>query len=300
MLKSIKIKKEKDLEKLINRNVDNEEIIYEVETIISKVRKNDDSALIKYTKKFDKVKFTAKDFRVEKDEIDFAYSKLDEKLKNAIENAKKNIEKFHERDVNKSFEIKDGGKHIGQLTRPLNRVGIYIPGGRAPLISTVLMAIIPAKIAGVKEIVMISPPDRNGKINSDILATAKILGVDEIYKIGGAQGIAALAYGTKSIERVDKIFGPGNAFVQEAKRQVYSIVDIDMVAGPSEILIIADESGNESYIAADMLSQAEHDPLSMSVLITTSEELAERVKYTLNNMLADLKSKKVASSSIKN
>ncbi|OCN03830.1 histidinol dehydrogenase [Erysipelotrichaceae bacterium MTC7] len=248
--------------------------------ILRKVKTNKDAALKAYTKKFDGVSLDQ--FKVSQKEIDQAYATCDPELISILEEAKANIEFYHEAQKREGYELtKDNGVYMGQRVIPLQRVGIYVPGGRSPYPSTVLMDVIPAKIAGVDEVIMVSPPDKDGNINPVILATAKIAGVDTIYKVGGAQAIAALAYGTESIPQVDKIVGPGNIFVAEAKKLVYGQVDIDMIAGPSEILVIADTGADPAYIAADLMSQAEHDPMASSILIATDETIVKAVEKEL-------------------
>lgn len=271
-----------------------EDIVAEV---IANVRKNGDEALKEYTKKFDKAELDT--LEVTQEEIDEAFAQVDEKFIEIIKKAKENIYAFHKHQVRNSFIISENeGIVLGQKVLPIKRAGLYVPGGTASYPSSVLMNCIPAKIAGVEEIVMTTPPRADGTINPVILAAAKIAGVGRIYKVGGSQAIAALAYGTESIPAVDKIVGPGNAFVAEAKRQVYGLVDIDMIAGPSEILIIADGTCNPEYVAADMLSQAEHDKLASAVLVTDSMELANAVSDELEAQLKVLPREEIARTSI--
>ncbi len=273
-----------------------EEIVAEV---ISNVRKNGDSALKEYTKKFDKADLAS--LEVTEEEIETAFSEVDCKFLEIIKKAKENIYAFHKRQVRNSFVISENdGIVLGQKVLPLRRVGLYVPGGTASYPSSVLMNCIPAKIAGVEEIVMTTPPRADGTVNPVILAAAKIAGVGKIYKVGGSQAIAALAYGTESIKPVDKIVGPGNAFVAEAKKQVYGLVDIDMIAGPSEILVIADGTCKPDYVAADLLSQAEHDKMASAVLVTDSKELAYAVQTQIEEQLKVLPREEIARTSIDN
>ena len=270
-----------------------------VSEIIANVRKNGDEALFGYCEKFDKAKLTA--LQVSKEEIQEAVASIDPDFIRILETAAGNIRKFHSRQVRNSFIINDeDGILMGQKIIPVDRAGLYVPGGTAAYPSTVLMDSIPAKIAGVKELVMVTPPNAEGKVNPYILAAASVAGVDRIFKVGGAQAIAALAYGTESIPRVDKIVGPGNAFVAEAKRQVFGQVSIDMIAGPSEILIIADGKSNPRHLAADLLSQAEHDKLASAVLVTDSSELALAVQAELEVQIPQLERADLARASIDN
>ena len=270
-----------------------------VSEIIANVRKNGDNALFAYCEKFDKAKLTA--LQVTKEEIQEAVSSIDPDFIRILETAASNIRKFHARQVRNSFIINDeDGILMGQKIIPVDRAGLYVPGGTAAYPSTVLMDSIPAKIAGVRELVMVTPPNAEGKVNPYILAAAYVAGVDKIFKVGGAQAIAALAYGTESIPRVDKIVGPGNAFVAEAKRQVFGQVSIDMIAGPSEILIIADGKSNPKHLAADLLSQAEHDKLASAVLVTDSGELALAVQAELEAQIPKLERADIARASIDN
>ncbi len=270
-----------------------------VAEIIANVRKNGDKALYEYCEKFDKAKLS--DLQVSKEEIDEAVTSVDPDFLRILQTAAANIRKFHSRQVRNSFVINDeDGILMGQKIIPVDRAGLYVPGGTAAYPSTVLMDSIPAKIAGVKELVMVTPPNAQGKVNPVILAAAYVAGVDKIFKVGGAQAIAALAYGTESIPRVDKIVGPGNAFVAEAKRQVFGQVSIDMIAGPSEILIIADGKSNPRHLAADLLSQAEHDKLAGAVLVTDSQELALAVQAELEVQIPLLERSEIARASIDN
>ena len=268
-----------------------------VRDIIENVRKSGDRALKEYTAKFDKVELSS--LRVSEEEITEAFEEAGERFIGILERAAANIREFHEKQVRTSFIInKENGVVMGQKVMPLEKVGIYVPGGLAAYPSTVLMTAIPAKIAGCKRIVMTTPPMKNGKVNPNILAAAKIAGVTDIYKVGGAQAVAALANGTETIPQVDKIVGPGNAYVAEAKRQVYGRVAIDMIAGPSEILIISDGKSNPTVVAADLLSQAEHDKMASAVLITNSKELADKVQAELEKQLAVLPREEIARTSI--
>ncbi len=270
-----------------------------VADIIYNVRKNGDKAVFEYTEKFDKAKLA--DLAVKKEEIDEAIKLVEPKFIEILKKAAANITKFHSKQLRNSFIINDeNGIVIGQKIIPVDRAGLYVPGGTAAYPSTVLMDAIPAKIAGCKEVVMVTPPDKDGKINPAILAAAYVAGVDRIFKVGGAQAIAALAYGTQSIPKVDKIVGPGNAFVAEAKKQVFGKVSIDMIAGPSEILVVADGKSNPRYVAADLLSQAEHDKLASAVLVTDSMELAIAVQSEIENQLSSLKREEIARASIDN
>ena len=270
-----------------------------VTEIIGNVRKNGDKALFEYCEKFDKAKLTT--LQVTKAEIDEAAASVGEDFLRILRTAAENIRKFHQKQVRNSFIINDeDGILMGQKIIPVDRAGLYVPGGTAAYPSTVLMDSIPAKIAGVRELVMVTPPNAQGKVNPYILAAASVAGVDKIFKVGGAQAIAALAYGTESIPRVDKIVGPGNAFVAEAKRQVFGQVSIDMIAGPSEILIIADGKSEPRHLAADLLSQAEHDKLASAVLVTDSEELAKAVQAQLEVQIPMLERAEIARASIDN
>ena len=270
-----------------------------VAEIIANVRKNGDAAIYEYCKKFDKADLTC--LQVSKDEIDEAVAAVEPKFLEILRKAAENIRTFHSRQVRNSFVIsQENGVVVGQKIIPVDRAGLYVPGGTAAYPSTVLMDSIPAKIAGVKEVVMVTPPNKEGKINPVILAAASIAGVDRIFKVGGAQAVAALAYGTESIPRVDKIVGPGNAFVAEAKKQVFGQVSIDMIAGPSEILIVADGASDPRHLAADLLSQAEHDKLASAVLVTDSDALALAVQAQLEVQIPQLERSEIARASIDN
>ena len=268
-----------------------------VAAIIQDVRENGDVALYRYCEKFDGAKLSS--LSVSAEEIDEAVSSVSPELLAIMEKASQNIRKFHQRQVRNSFIINDeDGIVVGQKIIPVDRAGLYVPGGTAAYPSTVLMDAIPAKIAGVKEVVIVTPPNREGKVNPVILAAAKVAGVDKIFKVGGAQAVAALAYGTESIPRVDKIVGPGNAFVAEAKKQVFGQVSIDMIAGPSEILIVADGKSGPQVVAADLLSQAEHDKMASAVLVTDSMDLAQAVQKELEIQIPQLLRAEIARESI--
>ncbi len=270
-----------------------------VTDIIDNVVKNGDKALFEYCEKFDKASLSS--LEVTPEEIDEAFSLVEPRFIKIIEEAAENIRAFHEKQVRNSFIINEkDGIVIGQKVTPIEKVGLYVPGGTAAYPSTVLMDSIPAKIAGCKEICITTPPSQNGKVNPVILAAAKIAGVDRIFKVGGAQAVAALAYGTETIPKVDKIVGPGNAFVAEAKRQVFGMVSIDMIAGPSEILVIADKNSDPAFVAADLLSQAEHDKMASAVLVTDSIELAEKVSEEIEKQLKLLPREEIARHSIDN
>ena len=268
-----------------------------VSEIIRDVRENGDEALFRYCQKFDRA--TLSSLTVSKEEIDEAVASVDPEFIEILKRASKNIRKFHERQVRNSFIINDeNGIVIGQKIIPVDRAGLYVPGGTAAYPSTVLMDAIPAKIAGCREVVMVTPPTPDGKVNPVILAAASVAGIDRIFKIGGAQAVAALAYGTETVPKVDKIVGPGNAYVAEAKKQVFGVVSIDMIAGPSEILIVADGKSNPRHVAADLLSQAEHDRLASAVLVTDSEALAEAVQKELEAQIPLLERAEIARASI--
>lgn len=276
-----------------------EENLESVKNILDYVREYKDKALKELTKKFDGVSID--DFKVSDEEIDEAYNLVDKNFIANIKEAKENILEYHSLQKEKDYILnRKNGVYMGQRVIPLERIGVYVPGGTASYPSTVLMNVIPAKVAGVKEIVMITPPKKDLKIDPYIAVTAKICGVSEIYKVGGAQGVGALAYGTESIKSVDKIVGPGNIFVALAKKEVFGDVDIDMIAGPSEILIIANKDSNPKFIAADLMSQAEHDKLASSILLTTSKELGEEVIRELENQMKGLERKDIIAESLNN
>lgn len=272
-----------------------------VNEIIENVRTNKNQAIFEYTKKFDRFELTAENIKVTKEEIAEAYTKMDEKLVEVIKKAASNIRSFHAKQLRNSwFDAKEDGTILGMKITPIERAGVYVPGGKAAYPSSVLMNVIPAKVAGVKEIIMVTPPGSNGQVNPGTLVAADIAGVDTIYKVGGAQAIAALAFGTESIPKVDKITGPGNIFVALAKKAVYGYVSIDSIAGPSEVLVLADESANPRYVAADLLSQAEHDELASAILITTSEALAEEVSKQVHVFTAQLSRTEIMEKSLEN
>lgn len=269
--------------------------------ILSNVRANKDAALFKYTKDFDKADINASNIVVTKEEIEEAYTKVDPKLVNVIRKALKNIKEYHEKQKQYSwFDSKPDGTILGQKVTALSRVGVYVPGGKAAYPSSVLMNVIPAKVAGVEQIIMCTPPDHEGKVYPTTLVAANEAGVDVIYKAGGAQAIAAMAYGTESVPKVDKICGPGNIYVALAKKAVFGYVSIDSVAGPSEILVVADETANPRYVAADLLSQAEHDEMASAILITTSNELAQKVSDEIDGFLKELSRSEIISKSLDN
>ncbi len=270
-----------------------------VNKILADVRKRKDEAVFEYTKKFDGAEINAADIRVSREEIEYAYSQVDGDLIRVIKRSAQRIRAFHQRQkLNSWLEPSPDGEMLGQLIRPLENVGVYVPGGKAAYPSSVLMNVIPAQVAGVKNIVMTTPAGKDGRVNPTTVVAAVEAGVHTIFKVGGAQAIAALAYGTESVPKVDKICGPGNIYVALAKRTVYGYVNIDSVAGPSEILVIADDSSNPRYVAADMLSQAEHDEMASAILITTSEALAEEVKRELAVQTAALERRDIIEKSL--
>ncbi len=270
-----------------------------VTDIIDNVRKKGDKALFEYSEKFDKANLTS--LEVTEEEIEEAFSLVEPRFIEILKKAAKNIEEFHKKQVRNSFVLNETeGVVTGQKVTPIERVGLYVPGGTAAYPSTVLMDSIPAKIAGCDYICITTPPSSDGKVNPVILAAAKIAGVDKIFKVGGAQAVAALAYGTETVKKVDKIVGPGNAFVAEAKRQVFGRVSIDMIAGPSEILVIADGKSDPAFVAADLLSQAEHDKNASAVLVTDSEDLANKVATEIENQLSLLSREEIARASVDN
>jgi histidinol dehydrogenase len=272
-----------------------------VNDILSDVRQRKDEALFEYTKKFDKADVNADNIVVTQEEIDEAYSLVDAELLEVIRKALVNIRDYHEKQRQYSwFDSKPDGSILGQKVTALERVGVYVPGGKAAYPSSVLMNVLPAKVAGVEQIVMCTPPGKDGKVYPTTLVAAKEAGVDVIYKAGGAQAIAAMAYGTQSVPKVDKIVGPGNIYVALAKKAVFGYVSIDSVAGPSEILVIADETANPKYVAADLLSQAEHDEMASAILITTSEELAKKVSAQVDIFVEQLSRKEILSKSLEN
>jgi histidinol dehydrogenase len=288
----------KALEELINRaDVDYATHDATVRQIIDDVRNEGDSALLKYTNQFDRTDYELANIKVQPAEIKAAYEAVSSKEVEALKLAAEKIKRFHERQEQESWQYEENGVMLGQMVRPLKRVGIYVPGGKASYPSSILMNAMPAKVAGVDEIVMVSPTP-GGKVRPHCLVAADLAGVDSIYKVGGAQAVAALAYGTKSIPKVDKIVGPGNIFVALAKRMVFGVVDIDMIAGPSEILIVADESARPNFVAADLLSQAEHDEEAVPILVTSSSSLSEQVVEELNRQKLTLNRKSIIETSL--
>lgn len=272
-----------------------------VNDILLNVRTNKDEALFKYTKDFDKADINSSNIVVTKEEIEEAYTKVDPALVDVIRKSLKNIKEYHEKQKQYSwFDSKPDGTILGQKVTPLARAGVYVPGGKAAYPSSVLMNVVPAKVAGVEQIIMCTPPDHEGKVYPTTLVAANEAGVDVVYKAGGAQAIAAMAYGTESIPKVDKICGPGNIYVALAKKAVFGYVSIDSVAGPSEILVIADETANPRYVAADLLSQAEHDEMASAILITTSSELANKVSAEIDGFLKELSRSEIISKSLDN
>lgn len=272
-----------------------------VRAIIDDVRNRGDEAVLSYTEAFDKANLTAATIKVAEEELETAWQAVDEPYKKSLEKACKMIRAFHEKQRQSSWvDTSSEGIWLGQKVTPLDIVGVYVPGGKAAYPSSVLMNVVPAQVAGVGRIIMVTPPGPTGTINPVILAAARVAGITEIYKVGGAQAVAALAYGTQTIPRVDKITGPGNQYVAMAKRLVYGQVDIDMIAGPSEILVVADDTANPAYVAADMLSQAEHDEMASAVCITTSQTLAEAVAEELDRQTEALERKDIAKASLEN
>ena len=272
-----------------------------VNEIIENVRANRDAAIFDYTKRFDGADINAEIILVTEDEIKEAYEKVDEKLLTVIRKALVNIRKYHEKQRQYSwFDSEESGIILGQKVTALEKVGVYVPGGKAVYPSSVLMNIVPAKVAGVKTIVMTTPPGKDGKVNPATLVAAKEAGVDAIYKVGGAQAIAALAFGTESVPKVDKIVGPGNIYVALAKKAVFGFVSIDSIAGPSEIMVLADETANPRFVAADLLSQAEHDEMASAILVTTSRDLAEQVSKEVEGFVAQLSRKEIIQKSLDN
>ena len=304
-MRTVKLTKEstKDiLENLLKRSPNNYgKFESTVVQILDKVKNEGDAALFAYTKEFDKADVTKETIRVTDAEIEEAYAQIDPALLGVIRKALVNIRKYHEKQIQNSwFTSETNGTMLGQKVTPLNRVGVYVPGGKAVYPSSVLMNIVPAKVAGVPHIVMTTPPGKDGKVCASTLVAAKEAGADEIYKVGGAQAIGALAFGTESIPKVDKIVGPGNIFVALAKKAVYGYVSIDSIAGPSEILVLADETANPHFVAADLLSQAEHDELACAILITTSEEFAAKVDEEVKGFVEVLSRKEIIQKSLDN
>ena len=288
------------LENLLKRSPNNYgDFEGSVAEIVANVRKNKDEAIFEYSKKFDGADINADNILVTEEEIKEAYEKVDETLLNVMRKALVNIRSYHEKQKQNSWiATEDNGAILGQKVTPLQRVGVYVPGGKAVYPSSVLMNIVPAKVAGVDEIIMTTPPGRDGKVNPSTLVAAKEAGADKIYKVGGAQAIAALAFGTESIPKVDKIVGPGNIYVALAKKAVFGYVSIDSIAGPSEILVLADETANARYVAADLLSQAEHDEMASAILVTTSQKLAEEVSKEVDGFVAELSRKEIIQKSL--
>jgi histidinol dehydrogenase len=302
MIKIIDAQKEAELlEVLVSRNqLENKEVLARVDEIVNNVKQKGNQALLEYTKRFDDVDLTVDSIRISDREIQNAYSNVDKELLGVIRRAKKNIESFHiKQKENSWFSTESNGVLLGQMCRPLGIVGVYVPGGTAALISSVLMNVIPAKVAGVKKIVMATPPGKRGEVNAAVLVAASEAGVDELFRVGGAQAVAAMAFGTKTVPKVDKIVGPGNIYVATAKKMVYGYCDIDMFAGPSEIMVVADNSANPCYVAADLLSQAEHDVLSASILVTTSKSLAKEVQREIERQYGYLSRKDIIINSLK-
>ncbi len=304
-MRTVKLTKEstKDiLENLLKRSPNNYgKFESTVAQILNKVKNEGDAALFAYTKEFDKADVTKETIRVTDAEIEEAYAQIDPALLGVIRKALVNIRQYHEKQIQNSwFTSTTDGTMLGQKVTPLNRVGVYVPGGKAVYPSSVLMNIVPAKVAGVPHIVMTTPPGKDGKVCASTLVAAKEAGADEIYKVGGAQAIGALAFGTESIPKVDKIVGPGNIFVALAKKAVYGYVSIDSIAGPSEILVLADETANPHFVAADLLSQAEHDELACAILITTSEEFAKKVDEEVKGFVEVLSRKEIIQKSLDN
>lgn len=301
ILKLTKDSKQNILENLLKRSPNNyTEYESSVNEIINNVRENRDKAIFDYTKKFDKADIDASNIRVTKEEIQEAYDKVDEKLLAVIRKSLVNIKKYHEKQLQNSWFTSEDGIILGQKVTALEKAGVYVPGGKAVYPSSVLMNVLPAKVAGVDKIVMCTPPGADGKVYPSTLVAANEAGVDEIYKVGGAQAIAAMAFGTESVPKVDKIVGPGNIFVALAKKAVFGYVSIDSIAGPSEILVLADETANPRYVAADLLSQAEHDEMASAILITTSKELAGKVSDEVEGFVKVLSRKEIIQKSLDN
>lgn len=293
---------EKIVKQILSRSqIENKNVQEIVDSILANVKENGDKAIFEYTEKFDKIKITPETLKVTDEEIKYAYSQVKPELIEVIKKSAARIKAFHEKQKRNSwFEPDEKGEIMGQIIRPLERVGVYVPGGKAAYPSSVLMNVMPAHVAGVKNIYMTTPAQKDGSVYPTTIVAAKEAGVDEIFKIGGAQAIAALAFGTESVPKVDKICGPGNIFVALAKKSVYGYVNIDSVAGPSEILVLADESANPVYTAADLLSQAEHDEMASAILVTTSEKLAYEVQMEVEKQTAVLERKDIINKSIEN
>jgi histidinol dehydrogenase len=303
MIKTIDMRSGRNNElfdRLTGRNrLEQPEVMKTVGDIVADVRARGDAAVAEYTLKFDKVQLGSDSVKVSEEEYEKALNSVDSELLGVIRRSKANIESFHTKQKENSwFSNENDGAILGQLIRPLEVVGIYVPGGTAVLTSSVLMSAVPAKVAGVKKIVMATPPGKDGGINPAVLVAAREAGVDEVYKIGGAQAIAALAFGTESVPRVDKIFGPGNIYVSTAKRLVFGFCDIDMFAGPSEIMVVADKTADPKFVAADLLSQAEHDILSAAILVTDSETLAAAVEKEIERQTGYLSRKEILKRSL--
>jgi len=294
--------KQNILDDLLKRSPNNyDEYTNTVNAIVNDVRSRGDEAIFEYTEKFDKIKLDENSIMVTREEIDEAYTLVDAKLTEVIKKSANNVREYHEKQRQYSwFDSKPDGTMLGQKVSALESAGVYVPGGKAAYPSSVLMNIIPAKVAGVERIVMVTPPSKDGKVNPATLVAADIAGVDMIYKVGGAQAIAALAFGTKTIKKVDKIVGPGNIFVALAKKAVFGFVSIDSIAGPSEILVLADETANPRYVAADMLSQAEHDEMASDILVTTSMDLAKAVEVEVEKFVNELSRKEIMEKSLEN
>ena len=293
---------EKIVKQILSRSqIENKNVQEIVDSILANVKENGDKAIFEYTEKFDKIKITPETLKVTDEEIKYAYSQVKPELIEVIKKSAARIKAFHEKQKRNSwFEPDEKGEIMGQIIRPLERVGVYVPGGKAAYPSSVLMNVMPAHVAGVKNIYMTTPAQKDGNVYPTTIVAAKEAGVDEIFKIGGAQAIAAIAFGTESVPKVDKICGPGNIFVALAKKSVYGYVNIDSVAGPSEILVLADESANPVYTAADLLSQAEHDEMASAILVTTSEKLAYEVQMEVEKQTAVLERKDIINKSIEN
>lgn len=293
--------KEELLKKLDERgNVDDSKALAIVKDIIKSIKERGDEALIEYTNKFDSVVVNLSNFKVSDEEIKNAFNSISDELKETFKIAKERIYNFHIHQKEEGFTYKNDGEMLGQKVTPLENVGVYVPGGKAAYPSTVFMDVIPAQVAGVKNIIMTTPCNKEGKVSNEVLAAAYILGIKDIFRCGGAQAIAAMAIGTKTIKKVDKIVGPGNIFVALAKKELFGKVSIDSVAGPSEILVIADENANEKFVAADLLSQAEHDELASSLLLTNSKEFAEKVQKQIDIFIEQLDRKEIITKSLEN
>ena len=289
------------IDKILKKEYSDQAVYEErVSEILQNVRDRGDAALLEYTARFDNARLTSETLRVSQEEIEAAYREVDQDFVKAIQVARDNIRSFHSKQLRNSWlETSEDGTVLGQIVRPLERVGIYVPGGTANYPSSVLMNAVPAQVAGVSEIVMVAPPHAEGRLQASTLVAAAEAGVTEIYKLGGAQAVAALAYGTETVKRVDLITGPGNIYVTLAKKMVYGIVNIDMLAGPSEILVIADQNANPVYVAADILSQAEHDVLASAVLLTPSEKLAREVQAEISRQVGYLSRKEIMTASLR-